>query len=111
MLAARLAYRQSRLGARSRPVVSILACASVRNISSKIPVPNISKVWESVDDAVKDVKSGDTIVCGGTSCVFAINTCNLLLIGTPTGFGLCGTPGLSEDRIFEAYALIDALRA
>lgn len=70
MLAARLAYRQSRLGARSRPVVSILACASVRNISSKIPVPNISKVWESVDDAVKDVKSGDTIVCGGTSYVF-----------------------------------------
>lgn len=29
------------------------------------PLPNKSKVWESVDEAVKDVKSGDTLLCGG----------------------------------------------
>ncbi|KAK7693693.1 hypothetical protein QCA50_003264 [Cerrena zonata] len=37
-----------------------------------IPVPNKSKVWASAEEAVKDVKSGDTLLSGG--------------------FGLCGTP-------------------
>lgn len=37
-----------------------------------IPVPNKTKVWDSVDEAVKDVKSGDVLLSGG--------------------FGLCGTP-------------------
>lgn len=36
------------------------------------PVPSKRKVWDSVEDAVKDVKAGDTLLCGG--------------------FGLCGTP-------------------
>ncbi|KZT42029.1 3-oxoacid CoA-transferase [Sistotremastrum suecicum HHB10207 ss-3] len=45
-----------------------------------IPVPNKSKVWDSVDDALKDVKSGDTILSGG--------------------FGLCGTP----DTLIQALA-------
>ncbi|KAA1471078.1 3-oxoacid CoA-transferase [Dentipellis sp. KUC8613] len=37
-----------------------------------IPVPKTKKVWDSVDEAVKDVKSGDVLLSGG--------------------FGLCGTP-------------------
>ncbi|KAI0797617.1 3-oxoacid CoA-transferase [Abortiporus biennis] len=37
-----------------------------------LPIPRKSKVWDSVDEAVKDVKSGDTLLSGG--------------------FGLCGTP-------------------
>lgn len=30
-----------------------------------LPVPNKSKVWNSADDAVKDVKDGDIILSGG----------------------------------------------
>jgi len=30
-----------------------------------IPVPNKSKLWDSADEAVKDVKSGDMLLCGG----------------------------------------------
>ncbi|CAL1705026.1 unnamed protein product [Somion occarium] len=41
-------------------------------VVSDAPIPKISKVWQSVDEAVKDVKSGDTILSGG--------------------FGLCGIP-------------------
>jgi acyl CoA:acetate/3-ketoacid CoA transferase alpha subunit len=37
--------------------------------------PKKSKVWNSVDEAVKDVKSGDTLLVGG--------------------FGLAGVPGMS----------------
>lgn len=32
-----------------------------------LPVPNKKKVWDSADEAVKDVKSGDILLCGGTS--------------------------------------------
>ncbi|OSX65123.1 hypothetical protein POSPLADRAFT_1178767 [Postia placenta MAD-698-R-SB12] len=45
-----------------------------------LPVPNKTKVWDSVDEAVKDVKSGDVLLSGG--------------------FGLCGTP----DTLIEALA-------
>ncbi|KAF4619444.1 hypothetical protein D9613_005354 [Agrocybe pediades] len=30
-----------------------------------IPVPNKSKVWDSADEAVKDIKSGSVLLCGG----------------------------------------------
>lgn len=40
--------------------------------ATELPVPNKSKVWKSADEAVKDVKDGDTVLSGG--------------------FGLCGTP-------------------
>jgi len=40
--------------------------------AGELPVPNKTKVWDSVDEAIKDVKSGDTLLSGG--------------------FGLCGTP-------------------
>ncbi|KAF8894729.1 hypothetical protein BD779DRAFT_1609376 [Infundibulicybe gibba] len=30
-----------------------------------IPVPNKSKVWESAEEAVKDIKSGTVLLCGG----------------------------------------------
>ncbi|EMD38352.1 hypothetical protein CERSUDRAFT_113512 [Gelatoporia subvermispora B] len=40
--------------------------------SVDLPVPNKTKVWDSADEAVKDVKSGDVLLSGG--------------------FGLCGTP-------------------
>lgn len=31
------------------------------------PVPRVNKVWDSVDEAVQDVKSGDTVLSGGPS--------------------------------------------
>lgn len=30
-----------------------------------IPVPNKSKIWGSAEEAVKDIKSGDVLMCGG----------------------------------------------
>ncbi len=27
--------------------------------------PTEGKIWDSVDDAVKDIKSGDVLLCGG----------------------------------------------
>ncbi|KAJ7581390.1 3-oxoacid CoA-transferase [Mycena floridula] len=39
------------------------ACIFIRQYS--IPIPKTSKVWSSVDKAVEDVKSGDTLLCGG----------------------------------------------
>ncbi|KAF8162863.1 succinyl-CoA:3-ketoacid-coenzyme A transferase [Crassisporium funariophilum] len=30
-----------------------------------IPIPNKSKVWDSAEEAVKDVKSGDVLLCSG----------------------------------------------
>lgn len=32
---------------------------------TEVPLQNKSKVWESPDEAVKDVKSGDVLLCGG----------------------------------------------
>lgn len=45
-----------------------------------LPLPKTKKVFDSVDEAVKDVKSGDTLLSGG--------------------FGLCGTP----DTLIDALA-------
>ncbi|EIN07523.1 3-oxoacid CoA-transferase [Punctularia strigosozonata HHB-11173 SS5] len=45
---------------------------SARTYSTPVNVPQRKKVWDSVDEAVKDVKSGDVLLSGG--------------------FGLCGTP-------------------
>ncbi|KAI0320085.1 3-oxoacid CoA-transferase [Amylostereum chailletii] len=50
------------------------------SIATKAPVPQSKKVWDSADDAVRDVRSGDTILSGG--------------------FGLCGIP----ETLIEALA-------
>ncbi|KAF8522262.1 3-oxoacid CoA-transferase [Hysterangium stoloniferum] len=44
------------------------------------PIPKVKKVWDSADEAVKDVKSGDILLSGG--------------------FGLCGTP----DTLIQALS-------
>lgn len=43
------------------------------NVAAGAPVPRKRKVWDSVDEAVRDVKSGDTLLSGG------------LLVSTPVG--------------------------
>jgi 3-oxoacid CoA-transferase len=51
------------------PAVSLRVCSSTKarcySVAADAPVPKSTKVWESVDEAVKDVKSGDTLLCGG----------------------------------------------
>ncbi|KAG1794218.1 uncharacterized protein HD556DRAFT_1443166 [Suillus plorans] len=56
-----------------KPHATIFLRARWYSTPSELPLPNKSKVWESVDEAVKDVKSGDVVLCGG--------------------FGLAGVPG------------------
>ncbi|KAL6305352.1 3-oxoacid CoA-transferase [Sparassis latifolia] len=65
-----------------RVTAGVVVQLRVRHYSTPtdIPVPNKTKVWDSVDDAVKDVKSGDVLLAGG--------------------FGLCGTP----DTLIAALA-------
>lgn len=38
---------------------------SAGGTQAELPVPNKTKVWDSVDEAVKDVESGDTLLSGG----------------------------------------------
>lgn len=63
------------------------------NVVAGAPVPRKRKVWDSVDEAIKDVNSGDTLLSGGllvsavrvsTNFVYSLLSC--------LGFGLCGTP-------------------
>lgn len=42
-----------------------IRCYSVGGTQAELPVPNKTKVWDSVDEAVKDVRSGDTLLSGG----------------------------------------------
>ncbi|KZT68165.1 3-oxoacid CoA-transferase [Daedalea quercina L-15889] len=70
------ALKSSRPAVRNlrRPAHPVLVAARVRfyTVVQDAPIPKKTKVWSSADEAIKDVKSGDTILCGG--------------------FGLCGIP-------------------
>ncbi|GJJ12114.1 hypothetical protein Clacol_006355 [Clathrus columnatus] len=66
-----------------RPVFIALSFRQHRFYSTPLdaaPIPKVQKIWDSADDAVKDVKSGDVILS--------------------SGFGLCGTP----DTLIQALA-------
>ncbi|KAI0831508.1 3-oxoacid CoA-transferase [Trametes gibbosa] len=58
--------------ARTSSRISIAARFRYYSVVANAPIPKKTKVWDSVDEAIKDVKSGDTILSGG--------------------FGLCGIP-------------------
>ncbi|KAI0362342.1 3-oxoacid CoA-transferase [Trametes cingulata] len=59
---------------RARTSSRIALAARIRyySVVANAPIPKKTKVWDSADEAVKDVKSGDIILSGG--------------------FGLCGIP-------------------
>lgn len=63
------------------------------NVAAGAPVPHKRKVWDSVDEAIRDVKPGDTLLSGGplvlALSVFAAVT---YYYSPCLGFGLCGTP-------------------
>ncbi|KAI0950454.1 hypothetical protein AcV7_008914 [Taiwanofungus camphoratus] len=55
-----------------RPALLISARVRYYSVVTDAPIPKKSKVWDSIEEAVKVVKSGDILLCGG--------------------FGLCGIP-------------------
>ncbi|PCH38156.1 succinyl-CoA:3-ketoacid-coenzyme A transferase [Wolfiporia cocos MD-104 SS10] len=63
-----------------RNTAAISARVRFYSVVTDVPKPKKTKVWDSVDEAVKDVKSGDIVLCGG--------------------FGLCGIP----ETLIEALA-------
>jgi len=70
------------------------------NVAAGAPVPRKRKVWDSVDEAIKDVRSGDMLLSGGSwfgSCTRSRLTHSFLPC---LGFGLCGTP----DTLIRALA-------
>ncbi|KAG1882890.1 3-oxoacid CoA-transferase [Suillus subluteus] len=48
-----------------KPRATVFLRARWYSTPAELPLPNKSKVWKSVDEAVKDVKSGDVLLCGG----------------------------------------------
>ena len=67
---------------------------------TKTPVPQNKKVWSSVDEAVRDVKSGDIILSGGVLYPLLQRARYLLIPPSNSGFGLCGIP----ETLIEALA-------
>ena len=57
--------------------------------------PGKRKVWNSADEAVADVKSGSTVLRGGTISTSFITSLLYSSLACNVGFGLCGTPGES----------------
>jgi len=73
--------------------ISAFATSSRKySVLADIPVPHKSKLWDSVDEAVKDVKSGDVLLCGGQHISHSVSNSKyketIFL-----GFGLAGIPG------------------
>jgi hypothetical protein len=58
----------------SSAVLRISAFATSSRKYSNTPVPNKSKIWASVDEAVKDVKSGDVLLCGGQHALLLVSS-------------------------------------
>ena len=82
-----------RLSVASTGLLRLSLSSAVRTYATahNAPVPSKSKVWESADEAVKDIKSGSMILSGGCTLRLAFNLA--LLTSSYSGFGLCGTPG------------------
>jgi hypothetical protein len=79
-----LAYRSSRPALR-------LTVSVTRKYSAVLPSepPKKSKVWDSVDEAVGDINSGDVLLCGGVWYFIG----SLFTPHISTGFGAAGIPG------------------
>jgi len=86
-------------GAKSRASLPIIHSVRAYTDLVDAPVPK-KKVWDSVDSAVREVKSGDVLLSGGTVSLSYMIDREMLII-TP-GFGICGTPGgLSARSLVE----------
>ena len=63
------------------------------NVAAGAAVPHKRKVWDSVDEAIRDVKPGDTLLSGGSSVsTFSVIAPVAYYFFPCLGFGLCGTP-------------------
>ncbi|KAI0035940.1 hypothetical protein K488DRAFT_42121 [Vararia minispora EC-137] len=74
MLTRSLVATLNRSAPRCHPTLALKFTLGARaySVVADAPVPNKKKVWNSAEEAVKDIKSGSTLLSGG--------------------FGLCGTP-------------------
>ena len=75
----------------STTLLAVHTCVRFYGIPANLPVPKKRKVWDSVDEAVGDVKSGDVLLCGGVFVVYIIFS--LFKSNDGAGFGLGGVPG------------------
>ncbi|KAF9466260.1 3-oxoacid CoA-transferase [Collybia nuda] len=46
-------------------IFTVVPASRKYSTPTDIPIPNKSKVWNSAEEAVKDIKSGDVLMCGG----------------------------------------------
>ena len=53
------------LWASPRTAVPLSVYMRAYSVAANAPVPKKRKVWDSVDEAIKDVKSGDILLSGG----------------------------------------------
>jgi 3-oxoacid CoA-transferase len=65
MLVQRVSRIRSGLLPHAGPLTIINARYYGMQADAQIPIPKRKKVWDSVDEAVRDVKSGDVLLCGG----------------------------------------------
>ena len=63
----------------------------------RAPTAGSGKIWESADEAVKDLEGGKTLLSGGMCQVVMFDNKQLTM---ESGFGLCGTP----DTLIQALA-------
>lgn len=61
---------------RAHPFIATLSQHVARRAYST-PVPNVNKVWDDVDGAVQAVRSGDTLLSGGTPCYNCARPCDV----------------------------------
>ena len=84
----------SRLSPRTTPLLHLTPTRLYSVVADTADVPKKSKVWDSIDEAVKVVKPGDTILSGGECLTSDAKQCEAEYTISYQGFGLCGTPGV-----------------
>lgn len=43
--------------------------SGVKSVTTNAPIPRKTKVWDSAEEAVKDIKDGDVILSGGARAI------------------------------------------
>ncbi len=90
MLALRAAARRSPSSFRTTNGARLIAIRWLAVVADA-PIPKKTKVWDNIDEAVKDVKSGDVLLSGGeldVQRIFFWFYAEFLSLG----FGLSGIP-------------------
>lgn len=112
-----IAYRSRVARANQTQVQVVWSTQTLRflNAAAGVPVPRKRKVWDSVDEAIKDVKPGDTLLSGGSSDwvlhIFAVVTRYFLhRIRTLRDSGYSHWSPCKEDRRQESHCRLEQRR-